>query len=237
VLTFTSVVFLLITICEVVYVLSAHKPGWVPMTMAVVSGFGAVILGVVTYRRQYGPGSPDFPNVLREQFGPTGILEISGIQFTGFVEPGIQDQPHWVSILIQNCFDATRSVRFKFDAEAHSKYLRHYPEFTARLGPAEVRHLRFAVISPTYPGEYHLFFSVGVGGSGGKRVRLWRAKAPDTRIKGGASIALLAAGVLAYGGGLKFKIGPLSTDLWTTDLPAPVSELVWEPKFGTIPRS
>jgi len=47
----------------------------------------------------------------------------------------------------------------------------------------------------------------------------------------------VAAGVLAYGGGLKLEIGPLEADLWTEELAAPVNELVWQPTFGTVPTS
>jgi uncharacterized membrane protein HdeD (DUF308 family) len=236
-LTFLSVFLLLMALCEVIYLFSARSPGWVPKAAAAVSGLGAVGLGVVTYRRQHGPGSPEFPNVLRTELGAAGILETNGVQFAALVEPGIGSQPHWASILVQNCFDGARTVRIRFDAEGHAKYLRHWPELTARLGPAEVRELRLPVISPTYPGEYHLYFSVGVDGTGGRRVRPWRAPAPTTRVQGGASVALLAAGVLAYGGGLKLEIGPLEADLWTEELPAPVNELVWQPTFGTVPTS
>ena len=237
VLTFLSVFLLLVALCEAIYVFSSHEPGWVPKSAALMSTIGGVILGVITYRRQFGPGSSDFPNILRSETSPEGILETDGVQFMGFVETGTDDRPHWVSIALQNCFDGPRTVRIEFDAERHSEYLRYHPEFSAELGPAEVRRVRFPVVSPTYAGEYNLFFKVGVDGSGGKRVRLWRAKAPSTRVKGAATAALLAAGVFAYGGGLRFRIGPLQSDLWSADLPAPADEVVWQPEFGTVPAS
>jgi len=231
-LTFCAVCAIGIAIVGGIVVLSIEpRPvGWIAVTaVAAAVGLG---LGIYTFRRQRGPDSSEFPNLLLKKYPSTQIFETDLIQFTGELLPSDGKSPHLVSLLLQNCSDGSRSVAIRFDAGGAAKYLRFQPVVETTLGPAEVIRVKVPVISPTYEGSYPLFFSLGVSGSGGQRVRKWRAQVPTTRVKPGQTVALLAVGHLAVGGGVRFTIGPTPADLWNTALANPIREILWQPGIG-----
>lgn len=219
-------------ICMGIYLFSAHLPGLAPKVATGLSIAAAAGLGIITLQRQRRGSSPDFPDVLGSRFQPQSLLEVDGIQFCGVLQSGGSGRPHTASIFLQNCFNAPRDVTITFDGAGYSKYMRFHPRYQARIGAAEVVQVSFPVITPTYPGSYRLYFSFTVAGSGGKRVRLWRARQPTTRVKPGAQAAALAAGVIAWGGGVSFTVGPLPDDIWSMELPAPVQQTLWRPRPG-----
>jgi len=226
-LTFVSVFCVLVAVCTVIYLFSADRHGTASVVTAAVSGTAGLGLGFVTFRRQRGPDSALFPNVLRSTFGPASLLEKDGIQYTGRLEPGSGASPHRASLFLQNCHEGARRVQVTFEAASAAKYLRFHKTVAVDLGPAEVVQLTVPVIAPTYPGSYPLFFDIAASGERGKRVRLWRAKVPDSRVKPGATAAFLAVGVLAFGGGVHFTVGPLPADLWNSPLAAPEVKSLW----------
>jgi hypothetical protein len=234
VLTLIAAFALLTGICLGIYVYSAREPGLAPEVSTVAAALTAAVLGFLTYRRQHRE-SPDFPDVLGRQFGPTRILETDGVQFTGTLQPGQGGSPHFATIFLQNTFNGSRSVTITFDAAGEAQYLRFYPEQRLTLGPAEVSAVTVPVVAPTYPGQYSLYFSLGVAGEEGGRVRLRRARTASDRVKASTTAALLAVGHLTVGGGVRFTIGPLPEDIWAIDLPAPTVKSLWQPQFGTIP--
>lgn len=176
--------------------------------------------------------SAEFPDLLRRRYPAGQIFETDLIQFTGEVVPSDGRSPHSASLLLQNCSDGPRSVTIRFEAGEAAKYLRFHPSVEADLGPAEVVRIQVPVISPTYEGSYPLYFSLSVRGSGGRRVRTWRAKVPARRVKAAETVALLAVGHLAVGGGVRFTIGRTPVDLWNTALANPVREVLWQPGTG-----
>lgn len=231
-LTFCTVCAIAVAIVGGIVVLSIEpRPaGWIAVTaVAAAVGLG---LGIYTFRRQYGPESPEFPNLLRQRYPESQIFESDGVQFTGELIPSDGRSPHTVALLLQNCSDGPRSVTIRFDAAGAAKYLRFHPTVETPLGAAEVVRIKVPVISPTYDGSYPLFFSLGVSGSGGHRVRRWRAQAATTRIKPGQTAALLAVGLIAAGGGVRFTVGPTPVDLWNTVLDKPAREVLWQPAAG-----
>jgi hypothetical protein len=231
-LTFCAVCAIAVAIVGGIVVLSIEpRPaGWIAVTaVAAVVGLG---LGFYTFRRQRSPGSADFPDLLRQRYPAEQIFETDLIQFTGAVVPSNGRSPHSASLLLQNCSDGQRSVTIHFEAGEAAKYLRFHPSVEADLGPAEVVRINVPVISPTYEGSYPLYFSLSVRGSGGRRVRTWRAQAATRRIKGAETVALLAVGHLAAGGGVRFTIGPTPVDLWNTVLANPIREVLWQPGTG-----
>lgn len=237
VLTLVSFMFLAVALCVGIYLVYAHLPGLAPKVTLVLSVPAAIGLGLWTIRRQRGGGSSEFPNVLGASVGAASLCEASGIQFAGTFLAGAVGRPHLATILLQNCFDAPRTVRITFDASSYAKYLRFEPHHEVMLGPAEVASLRVPIVAPNYEGIYPLYFSLDVQGSQGKRVRLWRAREVDMRIRPEASLALLAVGLVAWGGGICFRVGPLPDDQWSTPLPAPVRRTLWQPREGTVPRA
>jgi len=234
VLTLLAVFALLTAICTGIYVFSADDAGVAWMVVTGVATLVAAALGYTTYRRQHHE-APEFPDILGRQFGPDSLLETEGIQFTGTLQPGEGPNPHWMSIYLQNTFDAPRAVTVRFDAGNQARYLRFHQEHRVRVGAAEVMAVRLPVIAPTYPGQYSLYFKLRVDGAEGRRVRLRRARTAEDRVKASTTAALLAFGHLRVGGGVKFTIGPLPDDIWVADLPAPEAETIWQPQLGTVP--
>jgi hypothetical protein len=211
-----------------IYAASVDQAGWVPIGFTVVSGLLGVGCLVATYRRQRQE-SERYPNVLKSEFGPSGILETEGIQFTGQLAQATAGKPHYASVVLQNCFDQPRSVTLAFDGAGSAKHLRFHSSVSVNLGPAEVVRVTVPVVSPTYAGEYSLYFSVHVAASSGQRVRLWRAQTATNRTTGAQTAALLAVGVLSVGGGVRFTIGPTVDDLWASPLEEPRVETLWRP--------
>ena len=236
VLTLVSFMFLAVALCVGIYLVYAHLPGLAPKVTFALSLPAAIGLGLWTIRRQRG-GSSEFPNVLAGRVEAGSLCEAAGIQFAGMFRAGAAGRPHLATILLQNCFDAPRRVRITFDASSYAKYLRFEPHHEVALGPAEVASLEVPIVAPTYAGVYPLYFALDVEGTEGKRVRLGRAREVDMRIRPEASLALLAVGMIAWGGGICFRVGPLPDDQWSTPLPAPVRRTLWRPREGTVPRA
>ncbi len=228
-LTFGSVIALIVTIGSGVGAAYTEPRSVGAIVVAVVSGLIGLGLGAYTFRRQRSPESAAFPNVLARRFPNLPIFETDAVQYSAVLAPSDGTSPHQLSFLLQNCSDGPRSVTLRLDAGANAKYLRFQPTVEASLGPAEVVRVGIPVVSPTYNNSYPLFFSMSVQGSGGRRVRLWRGQAVTTRIKQGHSVALLAVGVVAAGGGVSVTVGPTPTDLWNTVLAPPVTEVLWRP--------
>lgn len=180
------------------------EPGIAPKVATGLAAILAIAFAVAIYRRRKTE-SLDFPNILARMVNYKGIFETEGVQFTGYLEPGVAGKPHFVSILLQNCFDSARDVTIAFDPAGSAKYLRFYPKHTVRLPDGAVSRVTFPVVTPTYPGAYQLYFSIAVSGRAGRRVRLWRAQEATNRIKPAAQVALLAVGHLAWGGGVRFN--------------------------------
>jgi hypothetical protein len=234
VLTLIAGVFGMTSICVFVYLFSADRTGLVPKVVAPLTAAGAVACGVVTFRRQR-TASTAFPNILASHVPSRDIFETDGIQFTGLFEPARPGQPHFVAILLQNCFDTRRQVTARLDAAGNAKYLRFDPVHSVSLGGGEVVRIVVPVVAPTYPGSYHLYFSISVSGAAGRRVRPWRAQEATNRTTGGEMAAFAAVGIIKWGGGVRFAIGPLPDDLWAAPLPPPSIVSLWRPTGGTVP--
>lgn len=234
VLTMAAAVFVLTFLVIVVYVMAALRPGGLAKISAVLTAVGAVACVVATWRRQRSSSSA-FPNVLRASAPKDQIYETDGVQFAGFFTRGGGGRPHFATIVLQNSFDARRKVTLRFDGAGHAKYLRFHPTHSVELGAAEVARVVLPVVTPTYPGTYGLYFSLSVQGTAGKRVRLWRAQEASHRTTATETVALMAVGVLKWGGGIRFIAGPLPDDLWAAPLPAPVIESIWRPAIGAVP--
>jgi hypothetical protein len=234
VLTLVGVFLLLTALCVGTYLYYAEDTGLAPKVALAACIVTSVACGVATWRRQ-GTGSSDFPNILAAMVQPTSIFETEGVQLTGLLDQGRERRPHAVSVLLQNCFDAPRTVTIRFDAAGSEKYMRFHREHKVEIGAAEVSRVVFPVIAPTYPGTYQLYLSIAVGSAGGKRVRLWRAQEATERTRTATTVALLAVGHLKVGGGIRFTVGPLPDDIWASDLPQPVQQSVWQPRIGTVP--
>jgi hypothetical protein len=234
VLTLLAFFLIMTSMCVVIYLIAALEPGIAPKITAAVSGVTGLTLGIVSHRRQRSE-SADFPNVLAAHFDGRQIYEAEGVQFAGLLEPGGGGEPHWMSVILQNCFDAPRQVRIEFDAGSQAKNIRFHPHHEVTLRAAEVLQVMFPAITPAREGSYKVYFSIGVAGTAGRRVRLWRAQEATKKVGTATTVALLAFGHLHFGGGTYFTLGPLDTELWTSPLPPPSSESLWQPRHGAVP--
>lgn len=209
-----------------IYVLSAGDSGPLPKGLGALCGIIGVACLVATFRRQRAE-SVTHPNILARLVDSKGIVETDGVQFAGTFTPAEAREAHWATIVLQNCFDGPRTATVYFDGARHREYMRFHPKVRVTLGPGEVAEVATPVVAPTSPGSYHLYFSVRVEGTSGHRVRLWRARAASTRTTGAQTAAMLAAGVLVTGGGMRFTVGPLPHDIWAEPLADPIVETLW----------
>ena len=217
-----------------IYLVVALRPGLAAKVSFGLCAIAAITLGVWSYRRQRSE-SPDFPNILMRSVHYGNVFESEGVQFTGFLEAGQGGKPHLISILLQNCFDRPCQVMLKFDPAGYGAYMQFHARHNVSLGAAEVLKVTLPVVTPTYEGSYPLYYSIEVKGQKGKRVRLWRAQEATTRVETSTTVALLALGHLAVGGGIRFTIGPLPYDLWNSPLPAPAQQSIWQARMGSVP--
>ena len=217
-----------LALCTGVYILGAVRPGIVSKITLPVAVLLIIPLGMITFRRQRTE-SAQYPNYLARTVPAKSIFESEGVQFTGFLEPAQGGKPHFINVLLQNCFDGPCEVTMRFDPAGYAKYMQLYPRHAVTLGAAEIAKVTFPVITPTYPGNYPLYYSIDVKRRQGKRVRLWRAQEASTRIKPTTTLALAAMGHIAFGGGIRFMVGPLPYELWNSPLPPPAYESLWRP--------
>ena len=236
VLVFAAVFLLGLTLFEVVYILYTGRAGRLPKAMAAGSALMGALILVVTYRRQTGPESADFPELLRAQVGQGALLEALGVQFVSVLDQPSEDEPFWwFTIFFQNCFAGTRTVSVILEAGVGVDDLSFQPKHSLRLGPAEVRRLSIPIASPVAPELKKVHYRVDVSGSGGRRVRLWRGYAPSRRVKEKTSIVLLLTGHIHFSEGPTIIVGPSTWDSRAMPLPSPEEELLWQPKLGTVP--
>lgn len=198
----------------------------------VAAALAAVAFYAAARRGQRTPDSFGIPNVLLSTFPGSEVREAGGVQFAGVLHPGTGIAPHWLELFVQNCLDAQRSVRLRFDGAMDARFMRFQPEVPVELGPSQVVRVRMPVVSPTYAGTYSLFFEPEVLGEGGNRVRRWRAAPVQKRVKPGEIAASALLGHVHIGAGDRFLVGPLQADIWSQPLPPPEIEVLW-PSLGS----
>lgn len=203
--------------------------GW--LSVSAMFTLAATSLGVYLYRLKKRPEDPRFPNVLRREFGDKMIMERDGIQMVTAV---LTDEAPAMFFLVQNCWVSERKVRLTFDTGnihiGKPDPLLPVRKVDVELAPAEVAK----VVVPVRPSEkpFCVYAGVAVSGSGGTRVRLWEARSISARITPGRSVLGLFAGVLAWGGGIKFKFPTLSL---SGTLSEPEVTPVWRPNPEDTP--
>lgn len=182
------------------------------------------------------------PNLLRQRFDRSTIFEKDGVQFVATYAPTEIDAggSFEVYLVAQNCWDAPRTLRLGLNTAARLTLERaglHFArEPSVTLPGAAVAVLKIPVTAhPRSQGRFVLNATPKVEGSGGTRVRHWRARGIGMRIPGWLTAALMLAGVFAWGGGLRFKVrvrqNRYAVDAKPTT-PEPTTEIVWRPGGG-----
>ncbi len=212
--------------------LLGEEPHPVAAGLAIASVPAAVACGWRLIRDQHG--HEPLPNLLREMFGRSSILEIDGIQFILVAPKTIApDQRARIRLHLQNCWDHPRTVTLDLHQERRLSLNRagvHAPdEIVVVVPPAVTGVLHIPVsVDAEARGRYRLQASVGVEGERGTRIRRWRAKAVTTAVPAWATALGALGGILVWGGGLKVDLqvkrkGPPG------DGPA---EVEWEPLWA-----
>ncbi|MCP4143166.1 MAG: hypothetical protein GY755_23245 [Chloroflexi bacterium] len=153
------------------------------------------------------------PNILRQQFKAGDIYEIDGVQLVP-----IQTQQEIaagdalpIHFALQNCWDSERTVTLSLKTTmlyVKKREVFAFPrEMEVTLRPCEVGSLTIPVVSNTHAhGKYTIRASATITGTGGTRVRHWRAQGVSTVISPLMSVALMTVGLLLWGGGLQFPV-------------------------------
>ncbi len=163
----------------------------VALMTAVVSGLGCVGLLVFLVRSQFGPNVAGNP--LADLFAKESISELDGVQFV--VSSAATDFGGAITLVLQNCFDAPRELEVTLASPAGAR------QSKLKAGPLAVVRAEFPIAISS--GSMEVEIRLALRGSGGRRVRTWVARTWENATSTGEQVALLALGVLKWGGGLK----------------------------------
>jgi hypothetical protein len=149
------------------------------------------------------------PNVLLQRFSRAEIFEIDGVQWIAVRGPAGVEEGSWLEILVQSCVDAERTVSITLEDAAGLLKRRGSlatPSIDAiHLGPGEVGALRVPVLPGAKPArDAYLYVSVRARGPGGRRVRVFRARAAPERTRLGFQLFALLGGHIVGDEGLRF---------------------------------
>jgi hypothetical protein len=179
------------------------------------------------------------PNILRERFGRDHVYELDGVQFVAFRsrdELSAGDALE-ITVFAQNCFNAPRDFVFGLSQETRLSLNKAGYQFAKEakleLGPAQVMAMTIiAVATGQAKGQYSLLASPKVSGSGGTRVRHWRAKALSRPIPIWLTAIGPLLGFIAWGGGMRFKtrVRPAAAGavVHPQEVPPVTVESVWQ---------
>ncbi|MCG8590233.1 MAG: hypothetical protein MJE66_13155 [Proteobacteria bacterium] len=183
----------------------------VAMATAGLSAIAAAACGLALWRQQYG--DEPLPNVLRERLDDSVIVELDGVQFVASCSDGevLAGEEIRVQVLAQNGFDTER--RLEIGLTGHAGLGKRGTMFFSEKSPTLVLPGGAAglltIPIATHPrarGSYKLLVDPQVHGTGGVRVRRWRAKPFSARVSPRLQFLGLLVGMWAWGGGLEFAV-------------------------------
>lgn len=203
---FTSVTgFLIAFICGAV-VLYGTEPH--PITVG-IAGIGAILMiASIVYIGWSEYGTDKMPNILRQHFRRSSIVEADGVQFVSFhtgqhVSPG---ESFKIVLFLQNCWNAERTVRFSLESESNKSLI--YPQETEFfLPPGAVMKVSIPVQAmQNIIGQFSLLGGVRVNRGEGSRIRRWHAQGHTPPISTTMRVLALVLTKHFFGrGGLKFE--------------------------------
>jgi hypothetical protein len=83
---------------------------------------------------------------------------------------------------------------------------------------------------PDARGRFSIDLRLDVSGSGGERVRPWRAGGLSRPVPWWVILLLAPVGALVWGGGIKIKVSARAQDAPDVVLPNPLREVIWRPE-------
>lgn len=213
-----------------------------PVAVLVALLTTATVVASVVYilRMQYG--REILPNLLRQEFPRSAIYEVDGVQFAATFGAGELEPENGLAIRVvaQNCWDVPRTLVFGLRSERRISFNKagaHFPPEPSLVIPgASVAVLTIPVVMhPNANGRYALLADPRVQGSGGTRVRRWRAQGLNSSIPTWLTAIGPFLGFLVWGGGMKFKFqvrGTKGNADVEVSVPPPTEEVVWTPGPG-----
>jgi hypothetical protein len=181
----------------------------------------------------------EVPNVLRERFGRSNVVEVDGVQMsvlTGGTTVVHGGHIESVRVVLQNCWDAPREavVRLSEDTRiflGKSGDILFPDETEISLGPAEVVAVKIPIAAePDARGRFSIDLRLDVSGRGGERVRPWRAGGLSRPVPWWVILLLAPVGALVWGGGIKIKVSARPQEAPDVVLPDPLREVIWRPE-------
>jgi hypothetical protein len=196
-----------------------------------------VCVGSLAYAQWTQVVSGPWPNKLSEKFGKA-VVEEDGVQFAAVaaqrrVQPG---ERVLIQVFLQNTWDRVRNVKIDLSPRRSADTVRR-PEITYALRAGEVVKLSIESTVEVLSGQsLELEFSIVVWGGGGRRVRRWRAAQYQPRVSGAHQATMLAVGVIAWGGGVRFRFESVAGRAASSGAPSTKAETLWLPA-ATFTRS
>lgn len=183
------------------------------------------------------------PNVLLQDLSRSEICELSGVQF-GVVQSDTvvaAGEELGLHVLVQNGFDCARGFALHIRPRAdvgRAEHLVFEKELYVDLPGGAAASLWIPIaIHPKARGSYLVRVEPRVTGSGGTRIRRWRAKRYRPPVGPAEQILALLLGGLAWGGGLgvEFRVRKSDADPDAFPGAAPGNvELVYVPEAAVV---
>lgn len=215
-----------------------NDPPWFARLVTSVAGVVALIAGVVALQYDGGvvPTLPylipslllaaaggyygwvyEWPepktNVLLQWISADDIVEVDGVQLAvGLDSLPNAHAPGMISVYVQSCVDAPRTVRLKLEDIASGLLqsragLELCPDGDFDLGPGDVGRLMLPFRwGAAKPGEARIYLEASASGPGGRRLIRFRAKPITFRTKPGFQVFALLGGYIVTGGGVYVSV-------------------------------
>jgi protein-S-isoprenylcysteine O-methyltransferase Ste14 len=191
-----------------------------PVALASAIALGATCVGCLVAVFRISRAEEVLPNALLETFDKSELLEIKGVQFatthSDLLVPAGGELV--VCAHAQNGMDQERTfeVRLKPRADIGKRgHLAFDKVATLALPPGAAGMLTIPVaVHPKARGTYPITVEPSVKGSGGERLRVFRAPAFSQKVGGGTQLLALFFGIFVWGGGLTLKLKVAKNKNW-----------------------
>jgi hypothetical protein len=213
--------------------------GW--LLGAILLGSSSLAWGVLFWRE--GHADDPLPNLVRDQVERGDVVEIDGVQFA-LLQSDVEVQAGeelMLQLLVQNGLDSERRFEVRLQPRPDIGRAGHLVvdkelQVDLAAGAAAALWLPIAV-QPRARGAYSVRVVPCVSGSGGTRVRRWRAKRYRRPATGLERLAGAFFGIFLSGGGLQVEFRVRRTK-GASEIESPLSpgrvEMIYLPAPGLV---
>jgi len=215
-----------------------------PLALASSVVLGVCCIGAFVTSYRMAHAEEILPNALLEIFDKSELSEIGGVQF-GSTHSDLQvpaGGEMTVTIHAQNGMDAERSFEIRLKPRADigkGGHLSFDKLATLELPAGAAGTLTIPVsVHPKARGSYPITVEPRVKGSGGERLRVFRARAFSQKVSGGMQFLALFMGMFVWGGGLTITLKVAKNKQWKdmpVEEPSPSqAEIFYEPDAALL---